>query len=165
MSEQLMNVVMDVFGDEDPRPSIMEVVRRIKKAAKKTIAPPPRSPGDPPPGSIPGNSNYEPRISNFGPPAPPGHKRKKSELELLDELERDIDRKLPPKKPKKETEQGKFDNLLYSPMAAPGGDACSCGVCNRAWRWCSSSQRVRRCHARRSRARTALAMKPATHRR
>ena len=72
---------------------------RIKKAAKKTIAPPPRASGDPPPpGSMPGSSNDEPRINIFGGPAPPGHK-KKSELEMIE----DIERKLPPKKPKAET--------------------------------------------------------------
>ena len=70
---------------------------RIKKAAKKTIAPPPRASGEPP--SMPGSSNDEPRISIFGPPAQPGYKKKKSELEMIE----DIERKLPPKKPKKET--------------------------------------------------------------
>ena len=72
---------------------------RIKKAAKKTIAPPPRPAGDPPPGSMPGSSNDEPRISIFGPPAPPGHKKKKSELEMIEDIERNI----LPTKPKKET--------------------------------------------------------------
>ena len=72
---------------------------RIKKAAKKTIAPPTRPPGDPPPPSMPGSSNDEPRISIFGPPAPPGHVKKKSEMQMIG----DIERKLPSKKPKKET--------------------------------------------------------------
>jgi len=70
---------------------------RIKRAAEKTIAPPPRR--DPPPGSMPGSSTDEPRISIFGPPAPPGHKKKKSELEMIE----DIERQIPPKKPKAET--------------------------------------------------------------
>ena len=73
---------------------------RIKKAAKKTIAPPPRPQGEPAaPGPPPGSSTDAPRINIFGGPAPPGHKKKKSELDLIEEIER----KLPPKKPKKET--------------------------------------------------------------
>ena len=70
-----------------PPPQPPPDASRIKRAASKTIAPPPRQSGDhPPPGSMPGSSTDEPRINIFGGPAPPGHKKKKSELQIIDDM-------------------------------------------------------------------------------
>jgi hypothetical protein len=80
--------------------SLSKAVEKLKGEQTVTTTPPPPPPPPPPdgarirraeakampapkpPGSMPGSSNDPPSI--FGGPAPPGHKKKKSELEIVD---------------------------------------------------------------------------------